>query len=193
MVLPAIAKIPNSARGGRKSPKATNNNIHRLHEFFTKIVKASGDQADLTLRKVAKRLSMSRRNRPAVKLSAVVEEIGDSGNVAMVVAKVLDDERMLVVPAVKIVALQWSRSVQEKIEGAGGSIHTLDQFIRVAGSLEKIQLIKGDPNARKSSKFFGPAPGERHSKAYPRQTNKGKNKEKRLKVQKPVSYDSDSE
>lgn len=193
MAAPRVSKIPYSAKGGRKAPRTENNNIVRLHEFFSKIVRASGEEAPVVIMKIAKRLTMSNRNRPPVKVSKIAEELGDSGKVAVLVAKVLDDERVLQLPAMKIVALQWSRSVQRKIEANGGSIHTLDQFIKVAGSLDNICLIKGDPAARKSSKFFGPAPGEKGSMTYPRINSKCKNAEKRLNVKKPVVYDSDSE
>lgn len=194
MALTRTSSIPYSAKSRRSAPRTKNNNIVRLHEFFSKIVSASGENADLTVMKIAKHLTMSKRNRPAVKLSKVVEEVAATGKVAVVVAKILDDERVLEIPAVKIVALQWSKTAQQKIEANGGSISTLDQFIRVAGSMDNIHLIKGDPNARKSTKFFGPAPGEKGSATYPRQTSKGKNKEKRINAKKPVVYeDSDSE
>lgn len=188
-----IAKMPYSAVRGRKEPKSQNKSLRTLHEFFSKIVKASGENADINLMKIAKRLTMSRMNRPAVKISALAKELAGSDKVAVIVAKVLDDERVLTLPAMKIVALQWSKGVQAKIEANGGSIYTLDQFIKVAGSMSNIMLIKGDRTARKASKYFGLAPGEKGSTAYPRVISKGKNREKRINVKKAPVYDSDSE
>lgn len=182
-------KIPFSARGGRKIPKSTNDSIKQLHAFFKKIEVASGENAHNTIRKIAKRLTMSKKNRQPVKISKIVELIKDTDKFPLVVAKVLDDERMLVLPALNIIALSWSKSVEKKIQAAGGSIFTLDQFLRVAGVIDNIMLISGDINARKATKFFGPAPGEKASATYPRQASKGKNKEKRVNYKKPVTYE----
>ncbi|KAI4292191.1 large subunit ribosomal protein L18e [Pancytospora philotis] len=193
MASPRVTKMPYSAIRGRKEPKSLNMNLRALHSFFSSIVKASGENADITLMKITKRLTMSRMNRPPVKLSAVAAELGESGKVAVVVGKILDDDEVLTVPAMKIVALQWSKTAKAKIEACGGSIHTLDQFIKVAGRMENIMLIKGDRNARKASKFFGAAPGEKGSATYPRIIGKGKNREKRVNVRKAPVYDSDSE
>ncbi|KAI5169139.1 large subunit ribosomal protein L18e [Pancytospora epiphaga] len=185
-------KIPYSAIGRRSEPRSANSNLRKLHEFFSKIVKASGENANIDLMKITKRLTMTNMNRPPVKVSKIAQELSGSGKVAVIVAKVLDDERLLHIPAMKVVALQWSRKAKAKIEANGGSVYTLDQFIKAAGSMDNIMLIKGDPAARKATKFFGPAPGEKHSTAYPRIIGKSKNKEKRLNVKKPVSYDIES-
>lgn len=193
MVLPEIATTPGSARGGRKEPKSQNGSIKRLHEFFARIVRESGSNANLTLMRVAKRLTTSNRNRPPVKVSKIAEELGSSGKTALVVAKILDDECVVELPAMKIVALKWSRGAQEKVEEWGGRMYTLDQFLADGRTMNDLMLIQGDPNARKASKFFGPAPGERNSRTCPRQTHKGKNREKRLNVPKTPVYDEDSE
>lgn len=189
MAIARTAKIPLSAIRGRKQPKTENKSIRNLHEFFSKIVKASGENANIDIMKIAKRLTMSKTNRPPMKISAIASGLAGTDKVAVVVAKVLDDERVLTLPPMKIVALQWSKGVQKKIEACGGSIHTLDQFMRVAGSMDNIKLLKGDPKARKATKFFGPAPGEKGSTTYPRTIGKGKNREKRLNVKKPICYD----
>ncbi|KAI5149941.1 large subunit ribosomal protein L18e [Enteropsectra breve] len=189
-----LNSVPYSAKIGKRVPRSENKNLLKLHAFFRKIVDAAGKNAPEILLKITKRLTMTQKNRPAVKVSKIMSELNGSDKVAVVVSKVLDDERLMVLPAMKIVALKWSRSVQQKIEACGGSISTLDQFIKVGGSLENLVLVHGDPNARKASKFFGPAPGEKGSKTYPRILSKCKNAEKRLNIKKPVSYeDSDSE
>jgi len=188
------SKFPRSLVGRRTSPTADNNSIKRLHAFFKRIVDASGENAPIPLLKIAKRLTMSNRNRPAVKISKIVEELKEGENkTAVVVAKVLDDETLLVMPAVRVVALKWSKSVQRKIENNGGSINTLDQFIKVGGSLDNLVLVHGDPNARKASKYMGAAPGEKKSATYPRIVRKCRNAEKRIRMKKPVTYEDDSE
>lgn len=184
--------VPFSAKGGRKAPKTENKNIIKLSQFFDKIVKASGENAPVMLMKIAKRLKMSNRNRPVVKLSKIVTELGnETQKVAVVVAKILDDERVFEIPAIKVVALKWSKSAQEKIEKNGGSISTLDQFIKVGGSLDNLVLMQEDSSKRKASKYFGPAPGEKGSATYPRANHKIKNKERRINYKKPVSYEDE--
>ncbi len=192
MALSKVFKIPFSARGGRKTPRSTNNGIQQLHAFFKKIQDASGENAHLTIRKIVKRLAMSNMNRQPVKISKIIDEVKDSNKIPLIVAKVLDDERLIVIPKMTVIALNWSRSVEKKIKAFGGSIHTLDQFIKVAGTIDNILLIKVDPSTRKATKYFGPAPGEKGSATYPRQISKGKNKEKRINYKKPITYQVDN-
>ena len=189
MLNTVYSKLPHSAKGGRKAPVTENSSIRSLHAFFSRIVSTAGDNAPVMIRKIVKRLATSNRNRPPMKVSKIVELVKDNGKVALLVGKVLDDERVMKIPAVTIVALSWSKSVQKKIEACGGSIHTLDQFIKIAGSLENIELVKGDAEARLATKYFGPAPGEKNSTTFPRQKVKGKNAEKRIKMKKPISFD----
>lgn len=183
--------LPFSAKGGAKASKSNNKNLLNLQAFFKKIIDASVENCPVLIRQIEKKLRTTRRCRPVVKISKIVEELKDTNKVALVVAKVLDDETILELPALKIVALQWSKSVQKKIEANGGSIYTLDQFVKVAGSLDNLMLIAGDINKRKSAKYWGPAPGEKGSSTYPRTNHKAKNCEKRLNVKKPVTFDDD--
>lgn len=185
--------LPFSARGGAKASKSQNKNLLNLQAFFKKIIDTANENCPILIRQIEKKLRTTRRARPAVKISKIVEELKESNKVPIVVSKVLDDETIMEFPAMKIVALQWSKSVQKKIEANGGSIHTLDQFIKVAGSLDNAILVSGDINKRKSAKYWGLAPGEKGSTAYPRTNHKAKNCEKRLNVKKPLTFEDDSE
>lgn len=186
------SKLPFSARGGAKESKSKNKNLLALQGFFKKIVDTSAENCPIIIRQIEKKLRTTRRARAPLKISAIVkamEENKKTDSVALVVAKVLDDETILQFPAMKIVALQWSKSVQKKIEANGGQISTLDTFMNVSGSLDNLFLISGDANKRKSAKYWGPAPGEKNSSAYPRCNTKSKNKERRLNAKKPISFD----
>lgn len=185
--------LPFSARGGAKASRSQNKNLLALQAFFRKIIDTSAENCPVLVRQIEKKLRTTRRARPVVKISKIVEELSGSTKVPLIVAKVLDDETIMQFPAMNVVALQWSRTVQRKIEANGGSISTLDQFIKVAGSLDNIMLVAGDPNKRKSARYWGPAPGEKHSQAFPRTNRKAKNHEKRLNVKKPLTFESDSE
>lgn len=185
--------LPFSARGGAKASRSQNKNLLALQAFFKKIVDTAAESCHVLIRQIEKKLRTTRRARPVVKVSKIAEELNGSSKVPLIVAKVLDDETVMQLPAMKVVALQWSKTAQRKIEANGGSIFTLDQFIKAAGSLDNIMLIGGDPNRRKSAKYWGPAPGEKHSQAFPRTNHKAKNREKRLNVKKPLTFESDSE
>lgn len=186
-------KLPFSAKGGAKASKSQNKHLLQLQSFFKKIIDASVENCPVIIRQIEKKLRTTNRCRPVVKVSKIVEDLNGSNKVALIVAKVLDDETILELPAMKVVALSWSKTAQKKIEANGGSIHTLDQFIKVAGSLDNIMLISGDINKRKSAKYWGLAPGEKGSTACPRTNHKAKNCEKRLNVKKPLKFEEDSE
>lgn len=188
-------KLPFSAKGGSKASKSNNKNLLALQGFFKKIVDTSVENCPILIRQIEKKLRTTRRARPVVKISKVVKEMQNNSNknaVPLIVAKVLDDETILEFPAMNIVALQWSKTVQKKIESNGGTISTLDQFLKVAGDLENLVLISEDPNKRKSDKFWGPPPGEKNSTAHPRSASKGKNREKRLNVKKPLTFEAET-
>lgn len=194
--MPAIdyKTLPFSAKGGAKFSKSQNKNLLQLQAFFKKIIDASAENCPILIRQIEKRLRTTRRCRPAVKISKIVKDLeGNVNKTPLVVAKVLDDETIMEVPAINLVALSWSKSVQRKIEANGGTISTLDQFIKVAGSLDSIALIAGDINKRKSAKYWGPAPGEKGSKTYPRTNRKSKNCEKRIRAPKPLKFEEDSD
>lgn len=186
--------LPFSAKGGAKASKSQNKNLLQLQAFFKKIIDTSVENCPVLIRQIEKKLRTTRRSRPVVKISKIVSDLGEATTkVPLIVAKVLDDETIMEFPAINIVALSWSKSVQKKIEANGGSISTLDQFIKVAGSLENIVLISGDLMKRKSAKYWGAAPGDKGSTAYPRDNHKAKNHERRVRYRKPISFEEDSE
>lgn len=171
-------KLPASAVSSRKEPKSKNVYLHALSDFYSKV---ANNTSILAIKKISKRLKMSKNDRQPVKISKIIEKLdGSMDKVAIVVAKVLDDVSMIKLPPVKIVALQWSKAVKEKVEKYGGSISTLDQLFKVCPNMDDICLIAGDKFARKSARFWGPAPGEKHSETYPRVNKRCHNHEKRI-------------
>lgn len=181
--------LPHSAKGGAKASKSHNQSLLGLQAFFKKIIDSSVENCPILIRQIEKKLRTTRRCRPVVKISKIVSDLGESNKVPLIVAKVLDDETIIKFQPINIIALSWSNSVQKKIEANGGSISTLDQFIKVAGSLDNIMPIVGDLNKRKSAKYWGLAPGEKGSTAYPRDNHKAKNSEKRLNVKKQIKFE----
>ncbi|EOB12160.1 60S ribosomal protein L18 [Nosema bombycis CQ1] len=183
--------IPKSAVVKNKKIRSPNTALQNLSEFYIKVAKKC-DNFDI--KRIAKRLTMANKDRPAVKITEIAEKLNEnSDKIAVVVGKVIDDDRNVEVPAMKIVALKWSKSVQEKVEHFNGSLHTLDQLFKVCSNLDNIVLINGDKMKRKSAKFWGKAPGDKNSSTYPRVVARKLNGESRIKMKKPVNYISDSE
>lgn len=82
---------------------------------------------------------------------------------AVVAATVTNDERLLTVPKMTIVALHFTATARARIERAGGSCMTFDQLLLDNPTGDKCLLIQGKRTARKEYKYFGAA-GLPHSK-----------------------------
>lgn len=163
---------------GRKKLVSKNTYLSGLVNLYEKIVKSS---TNVVVQKIAARLKMSRNNRPPLKVSRLAKLYNKApGKVCVVVGKVLDDIRVFDIPKMQLVVFQITRTAREKIEKAGGSVHTLDQLFDVSPTLENVSLFRGKVTARKAYKYFGLPPGEKGSRTYPRSCRKGKRRERRI-------------
>ena len=78
---------------------------------------------------IYKRLNMSNVNRFPLSLSKLVKLVNTDEKrqkILVAVAPILDDERILVVPKMRICALKFSASAKRRIEKAGGECLTFD-------------------------------------------------------------------
>lgn len=183
--------IPKSAVIKKKKIRSPNTTLQNLADFYIKVAKKC-DNFDI--KRIAKRLTMANKDRPAVKISEIAEKLnGNIDKVAVVVGKVIDDDRNVVVPPMKIVALKWSKSAQEKVQHFNGSLSTLDQLFKACSDLDNIILINGDRSKSKSAKYWGKAPGDKNSTTFPRVVARKLNGEDRIKMKKQVDLISDSE
>jgi len=72
---------------------------------------------------------MSRKNQPSISLSRIIFFGSKEKNkTIVVVGKVLNDERILMVPRMSLCALRISSSAKERILNSGGKVYTFDQF-----------------------------------------------------------------
>ncbi|WUR03656.1 ribosomal protein eL18 [Vairimorpha necatrix] len=172
--------IPKSTVIKRKTVKSPNPLLQSLADFYIKVAKnCSNDD----IKRIAKRLTMSNKDRPVVRVSEIVKSLNeDSDKVAVVVGKVLDDERLVTLPPMRIVALDWSKSVQEKVERSSGKFFTLDQLFKICSDLNNMVLIQGDRMKRKSAKYWGKSPGQKGSTTLPRANKKQRGGEKRIRM-----------
>jgi len=125
---------------------------------------------------VLKRLCMSRVNKPPVSLSKVIKSLqGKEGSIAVVVATVTDDKRVLNVPKMTVTALRFTEAARARIVKAGGQCLTFDQLAIQSPKGSNTVLIRGAKTAREAVKHFGAA-GIKGSHAKPFVGSKGKHR-----------------
>eukprot|EP01017_Pseudomicrothorax_dubius_P044192 TRINITY_DN744_c0_g1_i2.p2 TRINITY_DN744_c0_g1~~TRINITY_DN744_c0_g1_i2.p2 ORF type:complete len:182 (-),score=60.03 TRINITY_DN744_c0_g1_i2:194-739(-) len=119
---------------------------------------------------ILKRLNQSRVTRYPISISRITKLLStpnNQGKIAVVVANVLNDERLLTVPKLTVAALRFTEQARARILASGGTCLTFDQLAQKAPNGENTVLLRG-PRRRVALKYFGPAPGSRHSTTRPR-------------------------
>ena len=121
--------------------------LQKLYKFLAR--RTSSDFNKL----VFKRLNMSRVNRFPMSLSKLVKLANNEekqNKVLVVVGNVLDDERMLTVPKLRVCALKFTEEARRRIVANGGECMTLDQLAKIAPLGQGTWLVRG----RKSREAF---------------------------------------
>merc|ERR1719446_1358650 len=119
-------------RGRFKNKNKKNSNSKNLyHHLLVKLFRFLSRRTDSQFTKtVLRRLVASRTNRPPLSLSKVIKHLGSKSNrIAVAVATVTDDERVLDVPKLTIAALRFTESARARITKAGGKCLTLDELV----------------------------------------------------------------
>ena len=160
-------------RKQRREPAAKDVHMKMLHNLYAFIARRSGNDFN---KKVAHRLCLSNTNRRPYSLSrlALALKEKDADTFAVVVGKIVNDERLLVVPKMTVCALKFSESARARILAAEGKILTFDQLAMERPTGDKCLLLEGDRTRRKACKHFGQAPGDDNSKARPKTRAKGR-------------------
>ena len=125
---------------------------------------------------VLKRLFMSKINRPVVSVSNIYSQLKnktENAPIAVVVGKVVDDERLQSVPKMSVAALKFSKTAKARILAAGGETLTLDQLALRAPKGANTILLRGVKKTRKAVKHFG-IPGSKTNPAIPYTRAKGR-------------------
>ncbi|GAM18501.1 hypothetical protein SAMD00019534_016760 [Acytostelium subglobosum LB1] len=144
----------------------TNNNNNNNKQLYTFLARRTGSKFNKI---VLKRLVQTRTNKVAVSISRIANAMKDrkAGKIAVIVGPVVNDERLLDVPNMTVVALKFSESVRARIVKAGGRALTFDQFALIRPRGNNTFLLKGVTKARTVYKHFGRAPGLPGSTARP--------------------------
>ena len=151
---------------------ATTTNLY--HRLLIKLYKFLARRTDSKFNKiVSKRLSQSNTTRYPISLSKLakhVEKSKDSDRILVTVGNVLNDERLLKMPKLRICALKFTEEARKRIIKAGGEAITFDKLAKIAPLGEKTLLLRG-AQKREALKHFGAAPGARHSHTKPHVLN----------------------
>jgi large subunit ribosomal protein L18e len=118
---------------------------------------------------VLKRLFMSKMNRPPMSLAKLTKFSSKTYNkdkTLVCVGKILDDERKLDIPALRVCALGFSETARARIVSAGGECLTFDQLALEAPTGDGCVLLRGRKTAREANRHFG-ASGVPNSHAKP--------------------------
>merc|ERR1712066_664391 len=146
-------------RTNTKSDDLYLNMLVKLYKFLAR-------RTDSKFNKIVmKRLFMSRSNRAPLSLSRLSAKVKDNKTV-VVVGTVTNDNRVQVVPKMKIAALRVTETARKRILEAGGEIITLDQLAQQAPLGQNTQLLQGPRNSREAVRHRG-APGLPGSSAKP--------------------------
>ena len=154
------------SRYSRKASSANN-----YHQLLVKLYKFLARRTDSDFNAVVhKRLCQSRVTRYPISISKIVKhaDTEDKRNkILVVVGKVLNDERLLEVPKLRVCALQFTETARRKIVKAGGECLTFNELVKICPDGKNTILLRGR-RSRETLKHFGPAPGTpgSHTKPY---------------------------
>ena len=144
------------------------NNYHqlliKLYKFLARRTDASFNEA------VHKRLNQSRVTRYPISVSKLLKHADSDekkGKILVIVGKVLDDERLLELPKLRVCALQFSEAARNKIVKAGGECLTFNELVKICPDGKNTLLLRGR-RSREALKHFGPGAGTpgSHTKPY---------------------------
>merc|ERR1712217_971502 len=146
------------------------------HRMLVKLYRFLARRTDSDFNKtVLKRMCMSNTNRPPISVSQLAVQMNNKNTeqIAVVVGNVLNDPRLLDLPAMKVCALHFSDVARARIVKAGGEAITFDELARRRPTGRNTVLLRGKKTARETVKHFG-APGVPGSHAKPYIRAKGR-------------------
>ncbi|KAG9395448.1 Ribosomal protein L18e/L15 [Carpediemonas membranifera] len=129
-------------------------------------------------KRVYHRLQLTRVNRHPLSIASIARFVKEN-EIAVVVAPVTNDERMIVVPKMRVAALRFTETARARIEKAGGECLTLDQLAVQCPTGKQCVLVRGKMHSREARKHFG-IPGAKRSHVKPYVAGHGKNRKKEM-------------
>merc|ERR1712226_11699 len=148
------------------------------HGLLLKLYKFLARRTDSKFNEIVyKRLNGANTNRYPMSVSKLVKVANTEAKrskILVLCANVLNDERMLTVPKMRVCALRFSDAARRRITQAGGECMTFDQLAKVAPKGENTMLLRGR-RSREAHKHFG-AHNTTGAKPYVPGSHEGRNK-----------------
>jgi large subunit ribosomal protein L18e len=156
--------LANVGRRPHKPSRTTNIYLKLLIKLYSFLAR----RADTKFNKlVLKRLQFTRRNKRPIPISRLAKFMaGQEDKIAVVVGTILNDERMMEVPKLRVCALSFTESARRRITEAGGEVITFDELAVRSPDGKGCVLLRGNYNT-KVRKRFG-VPGAKGSHARPK-------------------------
>ena len=167
-------------RTGARNP--TNTNVYhslliKLYRFLSRRTESKFNEL------VLRRLCQSNTTRYPISISKIIKHANNEEKLSKVivfVGTVLDDERLLELPKLRICSLRISESARRRVLKAGGEILTFDQLAKQDPNGQNTWLLRGR-RSRESLKHFGGYPGVKKSHVKPYVINGNHKKERKYK------------
>merc|ERR1712151_220036 len=146
----------NRTRHFRKAvtPNVYHGLLIKLYAFLARRTDAKFNQI------VHKRLNQSNTTRYPISVSRLTKLANTEekrNKTLVVVGNVLNDERLITLPKLKVCALKFTTAARERITAAGGECLTFDQLAKIAPKGQNTWLLRAGIR-REAKKHFG-APG----------------------------------
>lgn len=155
----------------REAPKSDNVYLKllvKLYRFLARRTDAKFNEV------VLRRLYLSKTNRPPMSISRLSRYMRNKEDkIAVVVATITDDVRLLKLKPLKVCALRFTEGARARILAAGGECITFDQLAMREPKGSNCVLLRARKNAREAVKHFG-TPGTPGSHAKPFVRSKGR-------------------
>jgi large subunit ribosomal protein L18e len=139
----------------RTNPRSDDPYLRLLVKLYKFLARRTGSEFNQV---VLHRLNMSNVNRPPVSVSRLTRYMaGKEDKIAVVVADVTNDSRLLKVPKLTVVALRFTETARARIVKAGGECLTFDQLALRAPTGANCVLLRGAKSHRTALKYMGAA------------------------------------
>lgn len=158
----------------KRETRSNNLYLHLLVRLFRFLSRRTDSNFCKT---VMRRLVSSRVNRPPISISKVAQLLKGQDKIAVIVATVTDDIRLLDVPKMTVAALRFTEAARARIVKAGGKCLTLDQLIMTTPTGSNTLLLRASKD-REAKTHFGRPRGVKGGHAKPYVRSKGRKFEK---------------
>lgn len=149
----------------RKNPKSKNPYLRLTHKLYQFLARRTTSKFNKVIRD---RLCFTKVRKHPLSLSKLVEHMkGKDDKIAVIVAPITDDVRLMEVPKLSVCATRFTETARARIVKAGGECLTFDQLALRSPMGKNCVLLRGPIKSRVREKHFGKAPGVPNSTTRP--------------------------